>query len=76
MSRCLELSRIKHVLHTYTTENVYVNIFCNYAGCQVHGFPMKSGFTGSGVPDEIGIQGFTQFINVVIYRNVIVLRVF
>ena len=27
MSRYLELSRIQHVFHTYTPENVYVNMF-------------------------------------------------
>jgi len=52
MNRYLELLRIQHVFHTYTPENVYVNIFCNYTGCQVHGsgvqgFPMKSGFKSS-----------------------------
>jgi len=37
MSRYLELSLIQHAFNTYTQKNVHVNIFCNYAGCQVHG---------------------------------------
>ena len=80
MNRYLELLRIQHVFHTYTPENVYVNIFCNYAGCQVHGSSLpagwQAGFRGSLFPDEVGIHGFRQCIKVVIYRNVAVSRVF
>jgi hypothetical protein len=41
-SRYLELSRIQHVFHTYTIGNVYVNIFCNYAGSSLP-VPIVSG---------------------------------